>query len=163
RDVLPTVSSHVAQTEFDLADQVQAWASEADARVVVYQIASPASGNRPASITSLQDSHTLNSKDVTHDPIAQKAANTFARDAGTTRRGDNEYAEVAEPVAMKAGPSWGVLLLSAPLHDAIANVDTVQRRLLEAGLLALALALVVGYGAASLFARRIRRLEAAAE
>src|SRR5262249_56681844 len=45
----------------------------------------------------------------------------------------------------------------------IANVDTVQRRLLEAGLLALALALVVGYGAASLFARRIRRLEAAAE
>jgi signal transduction histidine kinase len=42
-------------------------------------------------------------------------------------------------------------------------VHTVQRRLLEAGLLALLLALGVGYGAAYLFARRIRRLEEAAE
>jgi signal transduction histidine kinase len=39
----------------------------------------------------------------------------------------------------------------------------VQRRLLEAGLFALVLALATGYAAASLFARRIRRLEAAAE
>ena len=42
-------------------------------------------------------------------------------------------------------------------------MHTVQRRLVEAGLLALLLALGVGYGAAFLFARRIRRLEAAAE
>src|SRR5436309_8166199 len=54
-------------------------------------------------------------------------------------------------------------MLSASLHDAVANVDTVQRRMLEAGALALALALAVGYGLAYVFARRIRRLEAAAE
>jgi signal transduction histidine kinase len=163
RAVMPSITAEVAQTEFDWQDELGVWSSRADARVVVYQISSPASGDRPASITSFQDSHTVNSNDVTHDPIAQKAADTFGRASGTSQHGDNEYAEVAQPVAMKALPSGGVLLLSASLHDAMSNVDTVQRRLLEAGLLALVLALVVGYGAASLFARRIRRLEAAAE
>ncbi len=47
---------------------------------------------------------------------------------------------------MPVSPIGHVLLLSASLHDALANVRTVQRRLLEAGLLALALALLVGYG-----------------
>jgi signal transduction histidine kinase len=55
-----------------------------------------------------------------------------------------------------------VLLLSAPLHDALADVDAVQRRLLLAGGLALIVALLIGYSAARLFARRIRRLERAA-
>src|SRR5262249_50107579 len=80
--------------------------------------------------------------DVTNDPIAQRAADAFSRSgkttpsSGTSRRSDNEYAEVAVPVAMKALPTGGVLLLTASVHDAIANVDTVQRRLLEAGGLA---------------------------
>ena len=64
---------------------------------------------------------------------------------------------------MPVSPLGHVLLLSGSLHDALANVRTVQRRLVEAGLLALLLALVVGYGLASVFARRIRRLETAAE
>jgi signal transduction histidine kinase len=164
RAVVPSISKDVTNTEFDWQDQLQTWSSRAgDARVVIYQLNSTSSDGRPASITSWQDSHTNNSADVTNDPIAQKAASTFKSASGTSSRSDNEYAEVAVPVAMKALPSGGVLLLSASVHDAIANVDTVQRRLLEAGLLALVLALVVGYGAASLFARRIRRLEAAAE
>ena len=54
-------------------------------------------------------------------------------------------------------------MLSAPLHDALADVHAVQRRLLFAGGLALLVALLIGYGAARLFARRIRRLERAAE
>jgi len=56
-----------------------------------------------------------------------------------------------------------VLLLAAPLHDALSDVNAVQRRLLLAGGLALLVALLVGYGAARLFARRIRRLERAAD
>jgi signal transduction histidine kinase len=59
--------------------------------------------------------------------------------------------------------SNSVVLLSASLRDPLANVQTVQRRLVEAGILATLLALAVGYGAAFLFARRIRRLEVAAE
>jgi signal transduction histidine kinase len=42
-------------------------------------------------------------------------------------------------------------------------VRLVRKRLLIAGLLALAASLLVGYGAASIFARRVRRLERAAE
>jgi signal transduction histidine kinase len=95
------------------------------------------------------------------DPVALAAADSFREASGTVRQGENEFAEVARPVSL--GPLGSVVMLSAPLHDALANVATVQRRLLEAGLLALALALAVGYGGAYLFARRIRRLEEAAE
>jgi signal transduction histidine kinase len=66
-------------------------------------------------------------------------------------------------VALSVDESGIVLLLSASLHDALANVHLVQRRLLLAGLAALGASLLVGYGAASLFARRVRRLERAAD
>jgi signal transduction histidine kinase len=56
-----------------------------------------------------------------------------------------------------------ILLLSASLHDSLGNVHLVQRRLLLSGLLALAGVLLLGWGAATAFARRIRRLESAAE
>src|SRR5205814_9377585 len=77
---------------------------------------------------------------------------------GTVSRGGSEFAEVASPSGR-----GDVLLLSAPLHGALADVHAVQRRLLFAGGLALLVALLIGYGAARIFARRIRRLERAAE
>jgi signal transduction histidine kinase len=93
----------------------------------------------------------------TDDPVAISAARTSHLERGTVSRGDAEFAEVAFPIG-----NGSVLLLSAPLHDALADVDAVQRRLLLAGGLALIVALLVGYGAARLFAGRIRRLERAA-
>ena len=93
----------------------------------------------------------------TDDPIAIRAATTSHLERGTVSRGNAEFAEVAFPIG-----TGNVLLLSAPLHDALADVDAVQRRLLLAGGLALIVALLVGYGAARLFARRIRGLERAA-
>jgi signal transduction histidine kinase len=74
------------------------------------------------------------------------------------KRGDERYAEAALPFA-----GAFVVLLSAPLHDTLANVDLVRRRILIAGAIALVAALVLGYGAATLFARRLRRLERAAD
>jgi signal transduction histidine kinase len=56
-----------------------------------------------------------------------------------------------------------ILLLSASLHDSLANVRQVRHRLLLAGIVALAASLAVGYGAATMFARRLRRLERAAD
>lgn len=94
----------------------------------------------------------------TDDPVAISAARTSHLERGTVSRGDAEFAEVAFPI----GTGGSVLLLSAPLHDALADVDAVQRRMLLAGGLALIVALLVGYGAARLFAGRIRRLERAA-
>ena len=159
RRALPGIAAEVPQTQFDWADKLEVWSSRADARVVIYSVLTPASGNRDAVLSVFQDSHNVTSQDVRSDRIAERAADSFEEVSGTLRRGDDEYAEVAAPVS----PAGHVLLLSASLHDALANVHTVQRRLEEAGLLALMLALGVGYGAAHLFARRIRRLEEAAE
>ncbi|MBV8599659.1 MAG: HAMP domain-containing protein, partial [Actinobacteria bacterium] len=52
---------------------------------------------------------------------------------------------------------------SASLRSAFENVDLVRSRLIWAGLVALGLAVLVGWGAASAFARRLRRLERAAD
>jgi signal transduction histidine kinase len=164
RSTLPAIAEEISLTEFDFQDKLQTWSSRTgDARVVIYANAAPSSGGKTVSLTVFADSHTVSSLDVTSDAVAQRAAEGLAESSGTVHRGETEYAEVAKPVPMVAIPSGGVVLLSASLQDALANVHTVQRRLLEAGVLALALALAVGYGAASVFARRIRRLEEAAE
>jgi signal transduction histidine kinase len=161
RAVMPQISQDVPQAPLfdDWQIFLERASQTADARVVVYEIVAPANVARHARIVPLQDSHNVNSRDVATDPIGQRAADTFDIASGTTTRNGTEFAEVAVPVS----PLGHVLLLSASLHDVLANVHTVQRRLLEAGVLAFLLALLVGYGGAHLFARRIRRLEAAAE
>jgi two-component system OmpR family sensor kinase len=55
------------------------------------------------------------------------------------------------------------VLLNDSLVDPLSSLHLVERRLLIAGLIGLAFALVVGYGAAAVHARRIRRLERAVE
>jgi signal transduction histidine kinase len=55
-----------------------------------------------------------------------------------------------------------VLLVSSPLEDQLATVRVVKRRLLYATGVALAIAAILGSAAATLHARRIRRLERAA-
>ena len=156
RAVMPTILSQIPQTQFDWQDKLETWSGQADARVIVFQLQT---GPPNTSLSSYADSHGGDSSDVSGtDPVAIKAAETLKRASGTVRRNGTTFAEVADTVQ----PNYTVLL-SASLHDPLANVQTVQRRLVEAGVLALALALAVGYGAAFLFARRIRRLEAAAE
>jgi signal transduction histidine kinase len=98
--------------------------------------------------------------DFTNDPTATRSAETSRLESGTVMRSGAEFAEVAVPVKDGQG---SILLLSAPLHDAFADVDAVQRRMLFAGGLALVVSLLIGYGAARIFARRIRRLERAAD
>jgi signal transduction histidine kinase len=53
--------------------------------------------------------------------------------------------------------------VSAALDDQEASLELIERRLLGAALAALLVALVLGYAAAAMHARRIRRLEQAAE
>jgi signal transduction histidine kinase len=163
---LPEIRSQMATTkEFAWEDKLPVWESRASgARVALYSVNQQGVPGRKPSLLVQADSNPVNSSELTSDRIAQEAAAKLIEVAGTVHRGDQEYAEVAEPVSTTVTPAFsGVLLLSAPLDDALANVHTVQRRLLEAGLLALLLAMIVGHGAAWVFARRIRRLEAAAE
>ena len=125
----------------------------ADARVVYFA---------PLALGALSpqfdSSHLRSSLDVERDRVALRAAAHPGVQRGRVQRGGNAYAEAA--VVDRSG---NVLLFSAPLRATLRDVDLVQSRLLWSGLAALAVALLAGLAAASLFARRIRRLERAAE
>ena len=75
-----------------------------------------------------------------------------------TRQG-RRFAEVAVPLENEGV----VILLSDSLADPISSLNLIERRLLFAGLIALVFAGVAGYFLASVHAKRILRLERAAE
>ena len=92
------------------------------------------------------------------DPVARQAAQSLAPARGVVTRGQTRYAEAATT----ATPIY-VVLVSSSVEDSLSSVELVKDRLLISALIALAAALALGYGGARLFARRIRRLEQAAE
>jgi signal transduction histidine kinase len=114
-------------------------------------------GATEPTVLPLADSQSTSSLQI-DDPIAVRAAETRKTESGRLERGGKPYAEAAIPLAQDT-----VLVLRAPLEDTLSNVALVRRRLLLAGAVALLLSLSMGYGAAYLFARRLRRLERAAE
>ncbi len=91
---------------------------------------------------------------ITRDPVAQRAAEHDRTERGVVRRGGQEFAEVAVPFENR------ILVIGARIDEG--TISLVQRRLLLAGLIALLIAAVAGFGLARIFARRIRRLERAA-
>ena len=149
----PTVAGQVSRSSrFTLDDTLQQVEASSNARVVYFS---------PLSATTLSvfaDSNSISSVDVQNDRIALAAYRSGSSASGTVSSDGQRYAEVAVPVS----DGW-VVLLRASLHDSLRSVDLVRRRLVIAGLIALAASLLVGYLAASLFARRIRRLERAAD
>ena len=154
RKSAPVVARELSPVDpLTVDDTVRAEAETANARVVVL------------TPTTLNDNQLLLFSDssprgrpVTSDPIALRASRNGTLESGTVTAGDERYAEVATVVA---GPY--VVLLTASLHDSLGSIHLVRSRLLIAGLIALGASLLVGYGAASAFAGRIRRLERAAE
>jgi signal transduction histidine kinase len=138
-------------------DFVDDAAQTANARVVYFS--APLGGGGQVVLIPLYDSQHLRlDSDVVDDPVAIRASSSgkLARDI-VTRAGDR-FAEVAVP-----DPSGDVLLLTSSLHDVQANVALVRDRVVWAGLIALAVSLLVGFAVALAFGRRVRRLERAAE
>ena len=148
RTVARNYASQVG-SEQEFAEQA---ASVFQARVVVYSILQ----NQPF---VFGDSNTAASLDVARDPVAREATRTRALVRGTVERRDRRFAEVAIPLEDEGV----VILLSDSLADPLSSLKLIERRLLFAGLIGLLFAGVVGYLAASLHAKRIRRLERAAE
>jgi two-component system, OmpR family, sensor kinase len=126
-----------------------------DARVVYFN---PLGGGQPALAPIFDSAHLAFSQDVVRDPVALRAVSRSGLQRGRVERGGNTYAEVA--VTDRYG---NILLIASPLRHTLEDVDLVRARLLWSGLVALGLALLIGYGAASIFAGRIRRLERAAD
>jgi two-component system OmpR family sensor kinase len=139
--------------------EIQNWAAEnaalVNARIVVY--AEQGAGGRTV-LRVRADSEDL-SIDVADDPLAERAARFGRTTSGVVARDGVRYAQVAVPIHK----TNAVVLFVSPLEDTVASVRQVKRRLLVAGAVALGIAVLLGFGAASLFARRIRRLERAAD
>ncbi len=151
-ELLADVYPNDTQTTLFAADA----AGNASARVVVYSILT---GGPAVTLLAQEDSKGLGSaNDVANDAIALRTAQTGDQAQGTVQRGGQQYAEVAFML-----PDGDIALLSSSLGDTIGAVSVTRGRLLIAGGIVLALALVLGYSAAWLFARRIRNLEQAAE
>jgi signal transduction histidine kinase len=131
----------------------QFFSSSLSARVVVLERL-----GADSRMISVADSNGSSSPNVGTDPIARQALESGETATGRIERGGSDRAEVAVPL-----DSATVVLLSAPLKDALANVSLVRRTLLLAGLVGLGVSLFVGALAAWSFTRRIRRLEEAAE
>jgi signal transduction histidine kinase len=146
--------SETAVPDQDFIDDA---ARTADANRVVFYSATPAAGSTVLQV--LADSRrTGTSLDVQRDPIAQRAAITQALQRGDVTRNGERFAEVAVPQT-----GGFVLLFAASLRATLRNVELVRERLIWGGLIALGLSILVGFGAASAFARRIHRLERAAD
>jgi signal transduction histidine kinase len=144
----------------------QKWVDEeaaplAGARVVVLE-------HLAGRLTPYSDSEprSRGSRDVVNDRIALQALereSLCTRERvwrclvrGTVTRGGERYAEAAYPLG------GAVVLLSSPLRTDLQSVPVVRKRVIVAGALATAFAIVLGYALATLFARRIRRLDRAA-
>jgi signal transduction histidine kinase len=149
-------SSAAAAVEFRERNQftyqvlAEDYAASLSARIVVLQALSA------RTLVPFADSNGRFSTDVSNDPVAHAAYRSRHLETGRVTRA-GQRAEVAVPLDQTY-----VLLVSASLSDALSNVSLVRRTLLFAGLIGLALSLLVGALAAWRFTRRIRRLEDAA-
>jgi signal transduction histidine kinase len=123
------------------------------ARIVIYQAVS----RRPPFLAIRGDSRLDSSLDVERNALARRAAETGELQRAATVEGDRRFAEVALAIDEAV-----VVLLRDSLADPLSSIEFVRRRLLLAGLIALGVAVALGYAAASLHTRRIRRLERAA-
>jgi signal transduction histidine kinase len=137
-------------------DFVDTASDSTGARVVLLE-SLIASGTAPELIPYVDSDQGGSGDDVQNDPIARRAVKAGRLQRGTVGRGDDRYAEVAVPAG------GYVLLLRDSVQNQFGSVHLVQRRVLLAAAVALLIALLVGYGGAWVFARRIRRLERAAE
>jgi signal transduction histidine kinase len=149
--VVQTIRNGEATVPLD--DILRFESEQRNARVVIYEHLD----TNPIFLTPIGDSRGLGQA-LARDSVAQRAAERRRLERGVVERSGGKFAEVAVP--FRQGE---ILLLSASLDDTLANVSLVERRLLLAGLVALLAAAAVGFALARIFARRIHRLERAAD
>ena len=155
-DQLEQDSKTVAGGYVTNSDRAQEYAelssSVVQARVVIYTVVSDR-------LFIQADSRTTSSLDVERDPIAIRAGARGTLQRGTVEREGRRFAEVA----LVEDQLGAVILLSDSLSDPLSSLRFVERQLLVAGLIGLLFAAIVGYVLAAVHARRIARLERAAE
>src|SRR4051794_11661604 len=94
--------------------------------------------------------------------VAQEAAQTGRTVAGSEPTNNGRIAEAARPIRV-GGRVSRVIVYSSSLSDVQRNVELIRRRVLIAGGIALLIGLLGGFLVARALARRVKRLELAAE
>lgn len=136
-------------------------ADEANARVTLLGINRGSFGAQP--FVKSDSNANADIRDLEFPAVA--AAVQSGRSARATESGrDGRIVEVALPLFFRDPESGrrllgSVAVYSAPLEDVEANVDLVRNRILIAGLLALAAAVLAGYLVAQGLGRRVARME----
>ena len=160
QDQVAAVASQVAEqwpslrpslTAQNLADR---YAAATHNRVTIFVI----NNRSPLSLSNIADGGGTDVA-IDNDPVARRSASSLTPARGVARRGDLKFAEAAQPTP----DGKHVVLVSNSIEDSLGSVSLIKHRLLISALFALGAALLLGYLGARLFARRIRRLEQAAE
>ncbi len=139
-----------------LDDFVGASAFVANARVVVFAVTDPP---RNEVLSSLADSSPVGRFEMENDPAALEAAKSVGTVRARIVREGREYAEIATTLLS----TGDVMLLSSSLEDQLATVALVKRRLLLATVTALLIAALLGFAVAAAHARRLSRIQKAAD
>ena len=157
-DQLEDASTPLAQklpaNRFRWPATVDSWALETNARVVAYNVLT----RNPPAVNVIADSQRRRSGDVDNNTTALEALESGEIHRGRATQQGRDFAEVAVPL------EWGaVVLFRDGLEDSLATVRLVKQRLLLATAFAVALAVALGLFGAGMLARRLLRLETAAE
>ena len=147
-------------SQSELRRLVRGVARRSDARVTLLSVRSGPGGPRPRFVVG--DAEFERNAELREYPAAASAAASGRVDSNVREVSGTRTAESATPLLMRGRARW-VALLSTPLDDVDDSVALIRRQILIAGLIALAAALAVGWIAARAHAKRLRRLEAAAE
>ncbi|MGZ5375498.1 MAG: sensor histidine kinase [Solirubrobacterales bacterium] len=147
-------------TQQQVAELVRQIAQQSDARVTLLGVAEVDGEPRPSFVIA----------DSTAEPTAvlgsyepALAALQIDRAAGGVETiSGQRVGESAVPLSSGGEARW-VAVLSSPLDEVTDNVALIRRQILIAGMIAVALALLAGFYAARLHARRLDRLRRAAE
>jgi two-component system, OmpR family, sensor kinase len=108
------------------------------------------------------DSSNLEAATALPHGIATRAAESGAAATGTEPANRSTVAEAAVPISYQ-GRVADVVVYSSPVSDVVNSVAIVRHQILIAGGIALLLALVGGYLVAGALARRVGRLDVAAQ
>jgi two-component system OmpR family sensor kinase len=133
-------------------------AQRADARVTVLGVRSDAAG----SDFVVADSELERTAILPSYPAATAAITTGRSSSAIEEIAGERTGEIAIPLSVRGRPRW-VAVLSTPLADVDDTVALIRRQILIAGSIALLAALAAGWLAARAHAKRLNRLEAAAQ
>ena len=147
-------------TQAALRRVVRGIGQKTDSRVTVIGVREGAAGPQPDFVVA--DSELERTAVAPSYPAAASAASTGRVSSAVEGVGGGRIGEVAIPQSKGGQVRWATVL-STPLAEVDDNVALIQRQILIAGAIALTAALAAGWFAARAHARRLRRLEAAAQ